>query len=177
MILPRVDHALIHTVEDYSSVYVFFDPQEKGYHINKNNLITSTNWVFHIDNRLNLSQFAEVVSLMQERRSQPNLHARADSRIYVSVTDTSLSSLGFVDITSLRYRELQDLRQQSTVEVLSLQEMNYQGERMTFEGFVSDFYTQGMLWVFPRDFTLDNFLNWYEKMLQRGIIVKEFCVK
>ena len=53
MQLPQVEDTKITSVEDYSQVYLPYDPETGQGKLNANGLISSTNWIFHIDKRNN----------------------------------------------------------------------------------------------------------------------------
>ena len=61
MQLPQVEDTKITSVEDYSQVYLPYDPETGQGKLNANGLISSTNWIFHIDKRNKLSEPSTLV--------------------------------------------------------------------------------------------------------------------
>ena len=51
MQLPQVQDTKITSVEDYSQVYISYEESTGEAKLNANGLISSTNWVLHIDKR------------------------------------------------------------------------------------------------------------------------------
>ena len=102
MQLPQVEDTKIISVEDYSQVYLPYDPETGQGKLNANGLISSTNWIFHIDKRNKLSGVAQHFNRLQENRTNPrNPHSNPDAHLYISLADIPHKRLGFMDVTNL----------------------------------------------------------------------------
>ena len=95
MQLPQVEDVEITSVEDYSQVYISYEEPTGEAKLNANGLISSTNWVLHVDKRNKLIK-------LQEKRTNPrNPHSDPDAHLYCSLADMSHNRLGFMDVTNL----------------------------------------------------------------------------
>jgi hypothetical protein len=102
MQLPQVEDVEITSVEDYSQVYISYEEPTGEAKLNANGLISSTNWVLHVDKRNKLSKVAPLFIKLQEKRTNPrNPHSDPDAHLYCSLADMSHNRLGFMDMTDL----------------------------------------------------------------------------
>ena len=102
MQLPQVEDVEITSVEDYSQVYISYEEPTGEAKLNANGLISSTNWVLHVDKRNKLSKVAPLFIKLQEKRTNPrNPHSDPDAHLYCSLADMSHNRLGFMDVTNL----------------------------------------------------------------------------
>ena len=64
MELPQVKDVEITQVDNFSQVHIFYEEATGEAKLNANELISSTNWVFHIDRRNRKTQEIHTVILM-----------------------------------------------------------------------------------------------------------------
>ncbi len=102
MQLPQVQDTKITSVEDYSQVYISYEETSEAAKLNANGLISSTNWVLHVDKRNKLKEVAPLFIKLQEKRTNPrNPHSNPDAHLYISLADIPHKRLGFMDVTEL----------------------------------------------------------------------------
>ena len=102
MQLPQVQDTKITSVEDYSQVYISYEEASEAAKLNANGLISSTNWVLHVDKRNKLKEVAPLFIKLQEKRTNPrNPHSNPDAHLYISLADIPHKRLGFMDVTEL----------------------------------------------------------------------------
>ena len=102
MQLPQVQDTKITSVEDYSQVYISYEETSEEAKLNANGLISSTNWVLHVDKRNKLKEVAPLFIKLQEKRTNPrNPHSKPDAHLYISLADIPHKRLGFMDVTEL----------------------------------------------------------------------------
>ena len=102
MQLPQVQDTNITSVEDYSQVYISYEEASEAAKLNANGLISSTNWVLHVDKRNKLKEVAPLFIKLQEKRTNPrNPHSNPDAHLYISLADIPHKRLGFIDVTEL----------------------------------------------------------------------------
>jgi len=102
MQLPQVKDTNITSVEDYSQVYISYEEASEAAKLNANGLISSTNWVLHVDKRNKLKEVAPLFIKLQEKRTNPrNPHSNPDAHLYISLADIPHKRLGFMDVTEL----------------------------------------------------------------------------
>ena len=102
MQLPQVQDTKITSVEDYSQVYISYEETSEEAKLNANGLISSTNWVLHVDKRNKLKEVAPLFIKLQEKRTNPrNPHSNPDAHLYISLANIPHKRLGFMDVTEL----------------------------------------------------------------------------
>ena len=102
MQLPQVQDTKITSVEDYSQVYISYEETSEEAKLNANGLISSTNWVLHVDKRNKLKEVAPLFIKLQEKRTNPrNPHSTPDAHLYISLANIPHKRLGFMDVTEL----------------------------------------------------------------------------
>ena len=105
LFLPKVDRTVVERVEDHSPVYIFFRKKEKDTiaEVNRNNTISTTNWVFNIDKRLPLRLVIPEVIKLQKKKSG-GMHQKEMAQNYYSYADDVHKKLAFLPFTTLVYR-------------------------------------------------------------------------
>ncbi|MDO4881384.1 MAG: hypothetical protein Q3983_08905 [Capnocytophaga sp.] len=107
--LPQVEKVEIADMVDYSEVFVFFNEKENTTDLNRNNLISSTHWVFHIDKRCSLYDAGRDIIFLQEKKANPfNPHYNPDSHNFFSVAQMAEKKLGFIDFTEFKFTEFKN---------------------------------------------------------------------
>ncbi|MDO5106371.1 hypothetical protein [Capnocytophaga sp.] len=104
VMLPQVSGSnLQKEITDYSTIYIFFDEQTRQAQLNRNNLITSTHWVFNVDKRLSLFEVGKQLVDLQEKKNSPSLHKNPDSRNFFSVADMTEQQLKLLEFTKTQF--------------------------------------------------------------------------
>ncbi len=102
--LVRVGDVGIQELCDLSVVYFFYDTSHADtLVVNRNNLITSTHWVFHIDKKLSLARVAPALVQLQEKKRSAKMHKNEEARNYFSAMDTLSGNLTFLDFTATSF--------------------------------------------------------------------------
>lgn len=102
--LPEVDSAPKTDMLDYSVAYLFFNPEMKdSIELNRKNLISTTNWVLHIDKKLALKQAIPTIKKLQEKKANNEMHKNEAAKNYFSVNNKSIENLSFIDFTQTKY--------------------------------------------------------------------------
>lgn len=102
--LPQISDAPITEITDHSSIYIFYDDKTQSADLQRNSLITSTHWIFHIDRRNSIKETIDIIHQMQVKKANPmNPHNNPDSRNYFSVADMKNKQLGFLDFSSVSF--------------------------------------------------------------------------
>ncbi len=105
VLLPVAKESIISEVKDHSPIYFFFKLEEKDtlVDVNRNNSISSTNWLFNIDKRLPLRKvILEVIKL--QTKKEGSSHKKATSENYFTYTDTVKKNLAFMPFTKIVYK-------------------------------------------------------------------------
>jgi len=94
------------TIYDNSQIWLFFKVQNGDtiVELNRNNSISSTNWIFNIDNRLPLHQVVPYLKKMIEKREKPAMHPKdEDDTNYFSYVDSNSKTLSTVQFDVINY--------------------------------------------------------------------------
>lgn len=167
--LPHIEGATQTEILDYSTIYVFYNPETQKAVLNENNLITSTHWVFHIDRRLSLTEAGKAIVKMQDKKEKPGMHSNPSSRNFFSVADMQYKQLKFVEFTQTRFRLLDELP--TEVVQLSATDLPPIAQKIIAEKkALSSVYIDGTI-------TFEEMLAFLQKIQSEGIFIKEVFIK
>lgn len=105
VLLPVAQETIVAEVKDHSPIYFFFGANEKDtlVEVNRNNSISSTNWLFNIDKRLPLRKVILEIKKLQNKKDN-SAHKNEASENYFTYTDTVKKNLAFMPFTEIRYK-------------------------------------------------------------------------
>lgn len=103
--LAKANVSITKNITDYSPIYFFFDVEEKdtSARVNKNNSISTTNWVFNIDKRLPLGLVIPVIMKLQEKKKNSS-HKKEGAINVFSYADSLGGNLAFLPFTDVQYK-------------------------------------------------------------------------
>ncbi len=103
--LPQADKTVLDNVVDHSPIYMFFKTKKNDtlVDVNRQNSITSTSWIFHIDKRLPLRLVVPEIVKLQEKKDR-SAHKSATSENYFSYSDSIHKQLAFVPFTKVKFK-------------------------------------------------------------------------
>lgn len=105
VLLPEIENAEITEVLDISPIYIFYDESKTdSLEINRNNVISTTNWLINIDKRLTLGQVVPKIIFLQDKKRNAEVHKNENSKNYFTCNDTSIQNLGFLEFTQTIYK-------------------------------------------------------------------------
>jgi len=94
------------TIYDNSQIWLFFKLQDGDtiVELNRNNSISTTNWIFNIDKRLSLHQVIPHLKKLIEKREKPAMHPKdKDDTNYFSYVDSGSNTLSTVQFDVINY--------------------------------------------------------------------------
>ncbi len=100
--LPKVDVSVMKEITDHSPIYMFYK-NDSVIDVNKNNSISTTNWVFNIDKRLPLEKVIPEVMLLQYKKANSS-HKKEGAINVFSYADSIGKNLAFLPFTDVQYR-------------------------------------------------------------------------
>lgn len=104
VLLPEIGNAKITEVNDVSAAYLFYDiTQPDSVAFNRKNIISTTNWLVNVDQRLTLKQAVPHLKYLQDKRRNAKMHKNEAARNYFTCNDTIIKNLGFIDFTDITY--------------------------------------------------------------------------
>jgi len=101
--LPETTNQDITEIMDVSPVYMFYDEETDSIEFNRNNMISTTNWLVNIDKRLTLKQILPHLQYLQEKRHGDGMHKNESARNYFTCNNTVLKNLSFIDFTDIMF--------------------------------------------------------------------------
>lgn len=104
VLLPELNTTIIENVNNHSLVYFFFETKKNDtlIDVNRNNTISSTNWIFNIDKRLPLKLvIPEIVKLQAKKEN--SIHKDSTSQNYFSYSNRIKRQLAFYNFTNVKY--------------------------------------------------------------------------
>lgn len=103
--IPVSKYKGIQEMTNFSKIWLFKEVIENDTitSVNDNNLIGTTNWVFHIDKSLSLKNVMPILNKFHEKRSKKSMHEIEGFQNYLSYSDTISKVLSFVDISQVTY--------------------------------------------------------------------------
>lgn len=106
ILLPKSNVTIVSDVQDHSPIYIFF--RTKGNdtlaEVNRNNSITSTNWILNIDKRLPLRIVIPEVMKLQEKKRKAVAHKNELAENYYSYADSIGKNMAFLPFTKVYYK-------------------------------------------------------------------------
>jgi len=103
--LPKSDVSIVTEIFDHSPVYMFFQLENNDTiaNVNKNNLISSTNWVFTIDKRLPLHTIIPEIQKLQDKKEK-STHKKEGVINVFSYADSLHQNLAFYPFTETQFK-------------------------------------------------------------------------
>ncbi len=105
VLLPQTNETVVADVKEHFPIYFFFKIEEKDtlVDVNRNNSISSTNWLFNIDNRLPLRKVILEIKKLQAKKAS-STHKSETSENYFAYTDTVKKTMAFSPFTKIHYK-------------------------------------------------------------------------
>lgn len=106
ILLPKADVTVVKTVSDLSKIDFFFKKENNDTlaDINKNAIITTTNWVFNIDKRLPLKTILPDIIKLQEKKIKKKSDEDLPKDNFYSYADSIGKNLAFLPFTNTTYK-------------------------------------------------------------------------
>lgn len=103
--LPIIEIEGIQEIQNHSSIWVFFEIQNKDTVavLNKNNKLLNTHWIFNVDKRLNMGQIIPVLQKMQDNRNKDSMHKKEGMLNYYSYANTESNTISLLPFNSTTY--------------------------------------------------------------------------
>lgn len=102
--LPKNDISVMTEILDHSPVYLFFkvEGNDTIVDVNKNNTISSTNWVFNIDKRLPLDKVIPEIKKLQAKK-EGSSHKKENRINVFSYADSLHQNLAFLPFADVQF--------------------------------------------------------------------------
>lgn len=109
--LPKSNRTILKDIKDHSPVYMFFRVNEKDttIKVNRQNTISSTNWVYNIDKRLPLRLVIPEIIKLQEKKKNSS-HKKEGAIDVFSYADSIGNNLAFIPFTKVQFKTKKPLK-------------------------------------------------------------------
>lgn len=106
--LPLIGTPGISEIQNHSSIWVFLETEngQSRAHLNKNNKILNTHWIFNIDRRLRMIDIVPILIEMQENRNKDSMHKKEGMLNYFSYADTSSKKISLTPFEATTFKIL-----------------------------------------------------------------------
>lgn len=167
MKLARAAYIVEEGVDDHSPIYIEYAEDGIHPHLNDNNRIGGTNFIFHVQRELNVKDVLEIVAQIKDKKyDKTNMHTD-EKGVFYSYADTLNKHLSFFPFKTIDYSFE---RPSSTANLLYVNASN----DLFFEGQAID-RNQIAISIQKRDslqLGISKELN-FEKYLQMRILIEE----
>jgi len=103
MKLPRAAYIVEEGIDDHSPIYIEYGEDGVSPHMNDNNRIGGTNFIFHVERELNLKQVLEMVAQVKDKKyDKTNMHMD-EKGVFFSYADTLNKHLSFFPFKTIDY--------------------------------------------------------------------------
>jgi len=105
VLLPQIAISGETDIQNHTEVWVFYKEEEGkiSADLNKNNTVTSTNWIINIDKRLPLSEVIPVFQFIKAKRSKKSIHRVEGMKDYLSYSNTLDEKIAVFPINDIQY--------------------------------------------------------------------------
>lgn len=105
VLLPKSNKTILKDIQDHSPVYMFFKVIENDttLELNRQNTISTTNWIYNIDKRLPLKLVIPEVMKLQEKKKNSS-HTKEGAIDVYSYADSIGKNLAFLPFTNIAYK-------------------------------------------------------------------------
>ena len=143
--LAEIQHSEIKEIVDVSPAYVFYNiNEEDSLELNKQNLISTTNWLVNVDKRLTLQQAVPVIIELQEKKRSAS-HKKDGVKNYFTAFNPEVKNLRFIEFTNVNYHVDQAVEEyvkasikQPEILTFSLDGAHFQNKDYTVEALVEE---------------------------------------
>lgn len=104
--LPHTTNNDITEVLDVSPIYIFYDETKAdSVDFNRNNMISTTNWLVNIDKRLTLKQVLPHLQFLQKKRHGDGMHKNENAKNYFTCFNPESKNLSFIEFTNTNFSD------------------------------------------------------------------------
>ena len=103
--LPQVAVSGKTEIQNHSQIWVFQDTKEGSIKakVNKNNTISTTNWIINIDKQLPMSEVIPVFQMIKAKRAKKSIHSAEGMKDYLSYSNTLDKNISVFSIDSIQF--------------------------------------------------------------------------
>lgn len=125
--LPLIDSDGLSEIYNHSSIWLFFEKNEKDTLavLNKNNKIINTHWLLNIDRRLTMKYVVPALSEMQKAKYKPSMHGKEGTFIYFAYANTKSNNISLIEFKPTNFilseKQIKDIVNDNQIIKINLQ--------------------------------------------------------
>ena len=106
--LPLIPVGGISNITNHSEIWVFYnvEKEKNKANINKNNIISTTNWIINIDKKLQMKEVVPAIQLIKAKREKKTPHSAEGVSDYLSYANNKDKNISLFKIDSIQYLSL-----------------------------------------------------------------------
>ncbi len=103
--LPIIPISGISGIMNFSEIWVFYNSTEEKRKavINKNNTISTTNWIINIDKRLTMKEVVPILEMIKTKRAKKSIHSAEGALNYLSYANEKDKNISLFSNDSIQY--------------------------------------------------------------------------
>ncbi len=181
--LPLIDSDGLSEIYNHSSIWLFFEKNEKDTLavLNKNNKIINTHWLLNIDRRLTMKYVVPALSEMQKAKYKPSMHGKEGTFIYFAYANTKSNNISLIEFKPTNFI-LSEKKIKDIVNDDQIIKINLQKNKILINNILTDLdHVKNILKDYKNKDSLNNsriFLKYnegisYQKYLQTKMILSK----
>jgi len=125
--LPLIDSDGLSEIYNHSSIWLFFEKNEKDTLavLNKNNKIINTHWLLNIDRRLTMKYVVPALNEMQKAKYKPSMHGKEGTFIYFAYANTKSNNISLIEFKPTNFilseKQIKDIVNDDQIIKINLQ--------------------------------------------------------
>lgn len=106
--LPLISIEGVSNITNHSEIWVFYDVEKEKNkaNINKNNIISTTNWIINIDKKLQMSEVVPALQMIKAKREKKTPHSAEGMSDYLSYANNKDKNISLFKIDSIQFLSL-----------------------------------------------------------------------
>lgn len=175
ILLPELEHSDITEILDVSAAYLFYDETKPdSIQLNRNNLISTTNWLVNVDKRLKLYQAIPSIIFIQNKKRNAKLHKNENAKNYYTCNDKEINNLGFIEFTNIYYHqeELEDYLKSQNISNFKVLNFSKEGIRFNNRSMLLkelnalDFAKTKVFLKFDKHLSFQQYISYKEQLIE-----------
>jgi len=175
ILLPELEHSDITEILDVSAAYLFYDESKPdSIQLNRNNLISTTNWLVNVDKRLKLYQAIPSIIFIQNKKRNAKLHKNENAKNYYTCNDKEINNLGFIEFTNIYYHqeELEDYLKSQNISNFKVLNFSKEGIRLNKRSILLkelnalDFAKTKVFLKFDKHLSFQQYISYKEQLIE-----------
>ena len=184
--LPLIESDGLSEIYNHSSIWVFFEQNEKDTLavLNKNNKIINTHWILNIDRRLTMKYVMPILNEIQIAKYKPSMHRKDGTFNYFAYANTKSNNISLIEFKKTNFQSTKESESEHSKDHDNIR-INLQKNNIFIDGKDTNW---NHIKVFLEDLKINDSLNkakvflsyneniTYQKYLQTKMLLSEINI-